>query len=72
MSNIKDVSLAIEKIISENDNISKDSVSFSWENGKIVLTGTVSSLEESEELENEIASLEGVELIINNLEIKRF
>ncbi len=67
----KDIIQDIERELLINEEISTDNVDIDVNNGKVVITGTVSTLEEKQEIEDMVNNVNGVVMVVNNLNIEK-
>lgn len=67
----KDIYQDIEKAVLENGDVSADNINVEVVCGKVILSGSVESLEEKQIIEDVIADIPGVALINNDLIIEK-
>lgn len=67
----KDIIQDIEKGLLLDEEVSTDNVSINVHNSKVVITGSVESLEEKQEIEDMISNVNGVVLVVNDLKIEK-
>lgn len=67
----KDIIQDIEKDLLMNEDISTDNVTLDVNDGKVIITGTVSTLENKQEVEDMVTNINGVVLVVNNLKIEK-
>jgi osmotically-inducible protein OsmY len=67
----KDILQDIEKEFLIDEAVSTDNVNVEVINGKVVLAGTVGSLEMKQSIEDIVENINGVVLVINKIQIER-
>ena len=67
----KDIIQDIERGLLLDEEVSTDNVSIDVRNNKVIITGSVESLEEKQEIEDMINNVNGVALVVNNLQIEK-
>lgn len=67
----KDIIQDIERELLIDEEISTDNVDVDVNNGKVVITGTVSTLEEKQEIEDMVNNVNGVVMVVNNINIEK-
>lgn len=67
----KDIYQDIEKAFLEEEDIMTDNVNVQVVSGKVILSGSVESLEEKQDIEDAISDIPGVALIDNDLQIEK-
>lgn len=67
----KDIIQDIEKELLLNEEVSTNNVSIDVQSNKVIITGSVETLEEKQEIEDMISNINGVALVVNNLKIEK-
>lgn len=67
----KDIYQDIEKSFLEEEDIMTDNVNAEVNSGKVILSGSVETLEEKQDIEDMVSDIPGVALINNDLQIEK-
>jgi len=67
----KDILQDIERVLLMDEEVSTDNVTIDVNNGKVIVTGTIESLEEKQEIEDAIENINGVNIVVNNIKIEK-
>lgn len=67
----KDIFQDIEKSMLENEDVMTDNVNVQVTGGKVILSGSVESLEEKQEIEDMISDIPGVAMISDDLQVEK-
>lgn len=65
----KDILEEVENALLKHEEISTDQIVVTCENGAVTLTGTVDTLEDSQEVEDMVSDIPGVVLVKNYLKV---
>ena len=67
----KDILQDIERELLIDEELSTDNINIDVNNGKVIITGTVISLEKKQKVEDIINSVNGVIIVVNNLNVEK-
>lgn len=67
----KDILQDIERALLDDEEVSTDNVDVEVKNGKVILSGSVTSSEENHRIQDLVENIPGVTLVVNDMNVER-